>query len=147
MSATVKLSSKLPGDPEINGLDAFSDYHDPETPICVIAWVVPAKITEDLATGARVPTMEIRRIEPIGTPAKVPQVIQDLAAELYEKRTNRNPLPFSALMAPKGDVDEMRVGDAVGELREAGVILAKPVSPDAQVFVFEAPEYEDDGDE
>ena len=145
MSATVKLSSKLPGDPEINGLDAFSDYHDPETPICVIAWVVPAKITEDLATGARVPTMEIRRIEPIGTPAKVPQVIQDLAAELYEKRTNRNPLPFSALMAPKGDVDEMRVGDAVGELQEAGVILAKPVSPDAAVFVFEAPE--DDGDD
>ena len=144
MSATVKLSSKLPGDPEINGLDAFSDYHDPETPICVIAWVVPAKITEDLATGARVPTMEIRRIEPIGTPAKVPQVIQDLAAELYEKRTNRNPLPFSALMAPKGDVDEMRVGDAVGELQEAGVILAKPVSPDAQVFVFEAPEGDDD---
>lgn len=144
MSATIRLSSKLPRDPETNGLDAFADYHDPETPICVIAWVVPAKITEDLATGARVPTMEIRRIEPIGTPAKVPQVIQDLAAELYEKRTNRNPPPFSALMAPKGDVDEMRVVDAVAELQEAGVILAKPISPDAQLFVFEAPEDDDE---
>ena len=143
MSATVKLSSKLPGDPEINGLDAIAEQlHDPETPICVIAWVVPSKVTEDLATGLRVPTVEVRRIEPIGTPAKVPQVIQDLAAELYEKRTNRNPLPFSALMAPKGDVDELRVGDAVAELQ-----LARPVSPSADVFVFEAPEDADYGDE
>ena len=142
MSATVKLSSKLPGDPETNGLDAYADYRDPETPICVIAWLVPSKVTEDLATGAHVPTMEVRRIEPIGTPAKVPQVIQDLAAELYEKRTGRNPLPFESVIAPKGDVDELRVGDAVAELR-----LARPVSPSADVFVFEAPEYEDDDDE
>ena len=146
MSATVRLSSKLPADPETNGLDAFADdLHDPETPVCVIAWVVPSKITEDLATGARVPTVEVRRIEPIGFPDEVPQAVRDLAAELYEARTGRNPLPFEAVLAPKGDVDELRVSDAVGELREAGVTLAKPISPDAAVFVFEAPE--DDGDD
>ena len=145
MSATVRLSSKLPGDPEINGLDSFvNDLHDPETPVCVIAWVVPSKITEDLATGARVPTVEVRRIEPIGFPDEVPQSVRDLAAELYEQRTGRNPLPFEAVIAPKGDVDELRVSDAVGELREAGVTLAKPIAPDAQVFVFEAPEGDDD---
>ena len=143
MSATVKLSSKLPGDPETNGLDEFvKDLEDPETPICVIAWLVPSKITEDLATGARVPTVEVRRIEPIGFPDEVPQAVRDLAAELYEARTGRNPLPFESVIAPKGDFDEMRVGDAVAELQ-----LARPVSPTADVFVFEAPEYEDDGDE
>lgn len=148
MSATVRLSSKLPADPETNGLDAFAnDLHDPEAPVCVIAWVVPSKITEDLATGARVPTVEVRRIEPIGFPDEVPQAVRDLAAELYEARTGRNPLPFEAVIAPKGDVDELRVSDAVGELREAGVTLAKPIAPDAQVFVFEAPEREDDDDE
>ena len=110
MSQNVRLSSKLPGEEEINGLDHLAtagNLHDPETPICCVVWVVPSKITEDLATGVRVPTVEIRRIEPIGRPSQVPQAIIDLAAELYEKRTGKNPLPFGALIVPKGEVDEL----------------------------------------
>lgn len=136
MSKTVRLSSKLPGDPEINGLDAFADYlHDPDTPICVIAWVVPSKITEDLATGERVPTVEIRRIEPIGTPSHVSQAVQDLAAELYEKRTGRNPLPFADLVAPAGDVDELQdEPPTAGEVAEQ--VLATYPDEDADVFSY-----------
>ena len=108
MSATVKLSSKLPGDEEINGLDHIvEDLMSSTEPVVVIAWVVPTKITEDIETGARVPTVEVRRVEPIGHPREVSTEITNLAAELYEKRTGRNPLPIDVLLAPKGDVDEL----------------------------------------
>lgn len=107
MSASVKLSAKLPGDPEINGLDSIVEQlHDPDHVIAVIAWIVPTKITEDLATGARIPTVELRRIEPIGPADTVPPVVTELAAELYAQRTGRDPLPFDSLVSSHGYVEE-----------------------------------------
>lgn len=112
MSATVKLSSKPPGDPEINGLDAYREHlFDQEKIVCALVWAVPTKVTEDLATGERVPTVELRHIEPIGTPNQAPQDVQTLAAQLYERRTGRNPLPFEELMSPPGDIDEIEPDD------------------------------------
>ncbi len=108
MSATVKLSSKLPGDPEINGLDArHEQLVTSDTPILCLAWVVPTRVVEDLSTGERIPTVEVRRIEPIANVYQAPQEVVDLAARLYEKRTGRNPLPIGGLVAPSGDVDEL----------------------------------------
>lgn len=108
MSAIVKLSSKLPGDAEINGLDAINNQLMESTePVVVIAWVVPTKITEDIATSERVPTVEVRRVEPIGYPADVPKAIHDIAADRYEKRTGRDPLPMDELIAPAGDVEDL----------------------------------------
>ena len=109
MSASVKLSSKLPGDPEINGLDARHDHlvSGDERPILCLAWVVPTKVVEDIATGERIPTVEIRRLEPVGTADAVPPELVELAAHLYEKRTGRNALPIGEVLAPKGDVDEL----------------------------------------
>ena len=140
MSNTIRLSSKLPGDPETNGLDARRDHfiHDGETPIACIAWVVATKVTRDLATGEEVPTVEVRRIEPIGSPSAVPQMIQDLAAELYEKRTGRDPLPFAELISPAGDIGELRPID--GDVAE---FMGRRPGPGAEVFVFEGR----DGDE
>ncbi len=53
MSATAKLSSKLPGDEEINGLDALVPdlLASPTDIICVIGWVKVVKITQDVETG------------------------------------------------------------------------------------------------
>lgn len=107
MSAQVKLSSKLPGDPEINGLDAHAgDLHE-EITLVAITWITPRELRKVIATGEEVPIVEIRRIEPIGTPDQVPQAIIDLAAQLHERRTGRTALPIDALDSPKGDVDEL----------------------------------------
>lgn len=112
MSATVRLSAKLPGDPEINGLDAHKAHlFDQEQVTCALVWVVPTKVTEDLATGERVPTVEIRRIEPIGRPEDIPSSVVELAAKLYEKRTGRDPLPIDALLSPSGEVRDLGEDD------------------------------------
>lgn len=112
MSALIKLSSKLPGDDEINGLDSLAEQlvQDPEQVVCVLAWLVVPKVTHDVPTGADVPTVEVRRIEPIGTVANTPAAVQQLAAELYERRTGRNPLPFAQVVGP-GDHIKVTVMD------------------------------------
>lgn len=102
MSAAIRLSSKLPGDPEINGLDHLAgDLEDPELIVCALVWVKASKITTTLETGERVPTVEVRRIEPIGPVDQVPAEIVKLAARLYEDRTGRDPLPFDEVIVPK----------------------------------------------
>lgn len=116
MSAIIKLSSKLPGDEEINGLDNNVEHFlNDETPVLCLAWVVTKHITKYIGAGdipdTEVPTVEVRRIEPIGIPKDVPQSVHDLAAELYEERTGRNPLPLGALIAPAGDVHMIRADD------------------------------------
>lgn len=143
MSATVKLSSKLPGDPEVNGLDSLHDrLIVDETPVLCLAWIKPTRVVLDLATEARVPTVELARIEPIASIEAVSAEIVELAAELYEERTGRNPLPIGALLAPAGDVDELDEPSQAGEVAE--VLLAKQPAPGADVFVYGD---EDQGDD
>lgn len=104
MSQTVKLSSKLPGDPEINGLDALHDRLTmDDTPILCLTWVVPTKVTRDISSEIEVPTVEVRRIEPIAAVDLAPQEVVNLAAELYEKRTGRNPLPIEGFTYEDGE--------------------------------------------
>ena len=100
MSAVIKLSTKLPGDPEINGLDALHDQliDDPKQVVCALVWLVPSSIREVIETGDQILTVEARRIEPISTIEKTPADVQALAARLYEERTGQNPLPFSSLV-------------------------------------------------
>jgi hypothetical protein len=112
MSALVRLSSKLPGDPEINGLDYLSEElasHPTDQVVCVLAWLTVPKVTTVTATGAVVPTVEISRVEPIGVIEKTPAAIQQLAAELYERRTGRNPLPFDQIVAPRDHIEVSQV--------------------------------------
>ena len=101
MSAAIRLSSKLPGDREINGLDHLARDFIEGAVICGIVWLRPTKVTEDLATGDTVPTVEIARIEAIGYIDAVPAEVRQLAAQLYEERMGRDPLPFDQLIAPK----------------------------------------------
>jgi hypothetical protein len=104
MSATVRLSSKLPGEEEINGLDhlASSLLDSPHQVLVAICWLDVPKITEDTDKDERVPTVRVRRVEPIDVIAKVPDAILKLAAELFESRTGRRALPFDVLDVEHG---------------------------------------------
>jgi len=139
MSAIIKLSSKLPGDEEINGLDAnVGHFLEDQTPVLCLAWVVAKHVTRNIETGDEVPTVEVRRIEPIGTPDVVPQHVQDLAAELYEMRTGRNPLPIGELLARAGDVHTIEPAS------EDAVVPAEPrlqrgPQQIGEIFSFEKP--------
>lgn len=110
MSAQVKLSSKLPGDEEINGLDAIAEDLHEETTIVALVWISPREVRRMIATGDEVPVVEIRRIEPLGTPDVLPKEVVKLALDQQEQRTGRTPLPIDQVVAPKGDVDELDEG-------------------------------------
>lgn len=110
MSATVKLSSKLPGDPEVNGLDAFAEHlldPDHEMLICV-AYVDAGKAVEDFDQGTRVPVARIRRIEPLGVIGDVSQTVRDAVAAAEQERTGMKPLPFETV-----EVGEHRHSDTL----------------------------------
>jgi|GEM_PF-6930110 len=150
MSAIIKLSSKLPGDEEINGLDAnVGHFLEDQTPVLCLAWVVAKHVTRNIETGDEVPTVEVRRIEPIGTPDVVPQHVQDLAAELYEMRTGRNPLPIGELLARAGDVqilhpDVSEEAEKAAEERERDAVkpeprLSREPAQIGEIFSFEKP--------
>ena len=121
MSAIVKLSSKLPGDPEINGLDSLHKelLEDPHQVVCCITWMKVKDVRRIIEgpddTPAEVPTVEIARIEPINVVDRVPTAIQKLAAELYEKRTGRDPLPMAQLV---GAMDKITYSTSSPELLE-----------------------------
>ena len=104
MSAVVKLSSKLPGDPEINGLDAHrADLVDkPEDMLVCIAYVDTSKVVIDTDSGDHIPTVRIRRIEPLGQIADVPQAVRDAMAEAESERTGRTPIPFETVEVGEG---------------------------------------------
>lgn len=99
MSALVTLSSKLPGDDEINGLDSLASdlAANPDQVICAIVWFDVPKVTRNTEEGTTVPTVRARRVEPIGTVDKVPKAVIDLAVKLQEQRIGREPLPFDQL--------------------------------------------------
>lgn len=117
MSAVVKLSTKLPGDAEVNGLDAraaWLEKHPDELLVC-IAYVDVSKVTIDTDSGAHVPTVRVRRIEPLGELDDVPQAVRDAMAEAESERTGRTPIPFGVVEAgeyrhsdplPDGDGDD-----------------------------------------
>lgn len=101
MSAAVKLSTKLPGDPTINGLDARVDdlLIDPEELVVAVCYFDVSKISRDVDSGDEVPTVRIRRVEPLGYIGDVPQAVRDAVAAAEEKRTGRKPLPFEIVEA------------------------------------------------
>lgn len=99
MSAIVKLSPKLPGDPEINGLDPWADFLcRPNTePLIAVVYIDSAKTTKDLDNGTEVPTARIRRIEVLGVVGDVSDAVRAAVATAEQERTGRTPLPFETL--------------------------------------------------
>lgn len=96
MSDKVKLSTKLPGDEETNGLDSLAEQlvKDPETIRVAIVWLDVVKVTNETDTHKQIPTVRVRRVEPLGDVDDVSKAIRELVDAAVEERTGRTPLPF-----------------------------------------------------
>lgn len=107
MSALVKLGTKLPGEPSINGLDCLKAElvaHQEDGAILVMAVLDVSDVR--IPTGADpVPTMRVRKIEALGYVGDtaiadlppVPAVLQQAYLARSEARQGMQPLPFDAL--------------------------------------------------
>lgn len=96
MSAKVKLSIKLPGEEEINGLDSIVDelLDDPnELRVAIVVFDVP-KTNIDNRHGTKVPVIEHRQYEPLGVLSELDPKIRELVLNAREKRTGKTPLPL-----------------------------------------------------
>jgi hypothetical protein len=117
MSAFVRLSTKLPGDPETNGVDAIADdlVEDPATIRYGIVWFDVSKITDEIDTGDNIPTIRVRRIEPLGLASRVDPAIAGAVAEAVEERTGRKAIPFEIVeVGDQDDPDQLTLDEAVG---------------------------------
>jgi hypothetical protein len=92
----VKLSAALPGHPDTNGVDDIATdlVDNPETIRIGIVWFDVAKVTIDTDTGDHIPTVRVRRIEPVGDVTTVPDQLRAIVDQALEARTGRTPLPF-----------------------------------------------------
>lgn len=99
MSDRVKLSSKLEGNEETNGLDAIAGklVEDPATIRVALVWLDVPQVVVNTDSGAHVPTVRVRRIEPLGDVDDVSAAVRKLAADAHEARTGRTPLPFDVI--------------------------------------------------
>lgn len=110
MSAIVKLSSAMPGDFETNGLDQHAAWllDNPKALMICAIWIDVQKIVVDTDSGDHIPTVRVRRVEPLGevgeVSAKMKEIIQDAVAE----RTGRTPIPFDI-----AEVTEERFSDTL----------------------------------
>lgn len=112
MSAVCKLSTKLPGDAEINGLDSRVPelLDDPEKLLVCITYLDVRNIVENIDEGTRVPVVRVRRIEPLGTLDEVPESVKKAVATAEQKRTGRKAIPFDIV-----EVGEHAFGDTLDE--------------------------------
>jgi hypothetical protein len=89
----VKLASKLPSRESCNGLDHLAEklVAEPRQPVYALVRLGVDKVTLDVETGARVPTVKVERIEPFDG---LPEPVGDLAFRAAERRLGKVPLPF-----------------------------------------------------
>lgn len=122
MSASVKLSTSMPGDPATNGIDALAPIlvqeglgEIDEQLRVVIAWVDVQKVTTNSDTGDHVPTIRVRRIEPVGVVGDVDPSIVAAVEAAVERRTGRKAIPFGIVEVASdgafGDPDQRAIDD------------------------------------
>ena len=114
MSAVVKLASKLAGDFEVNGLDqTVEDLLDrPKQLRVAVVWYDVVKVIEDVPTGEHVPTIQVRRIEPLGDSGDVTESIKKHVNDAIAKRTGRTPIPWDIVEVVEGhDPDQLAIDD------------------------------------
>ena len=124
MSAVVKLAAKMPGDPETNGVDALAgtlvrEAEDGDVNLrCAVVWFDTAKVTLDTDSGDYVPTIRVRRIEPIGVVGEVDAGIASAVERAVEARTGRKAIPFGIVEVSEdgayGDPQQLSIADVEG---------------------------------
>lgn len=106
MSEKVKLSSKLPGGEEWNGLDDYADDIRADHTLMLGCWVVldvPSQ-TVNFDKGTTTPTVRVRQIEVLTTDGSVPEVLRDVLEAAFSERTGKQMLPLD--QAEGGPVDD-----------------------------------------
>ncbi len=98
MSAQVRLSSRLGAD-EMMGLDAIADQlcAQPNDVVVALVWFDVSKVTRDVDSHTDVPTVRVRRVEPLGGVADIASSLTAMAEKAFEERTGRKALPFDQL--------------------------------------------------
>lgn len=116
MSAVVKLSSKMPADAEMNGLDqqAQTLLDEPKSLRVACVWFDVQKVTVDTDSGAQVPTVRLRRFEPLGEADDVSKAIREAVGVAIQERTGRAPIPWDIVEVVDGD-QEAYYGDTLPE--------------------------------
>ena len=99
MSNTVKLSAKLAGDDDLNGLDSLAQAmtDEPKTVRVAVVWFDCSKIVDDTDDDTRVPYARIRRFEPVGLAENMPEGLRSLVEQAAEERTGKAPLPYNSV--------------------------------------------------
>lgn len=112
MSAAVKLSSALPGDFETNGVDAMAEQLvlGPKTLRCALVWFDVKDVKQDVDTSEFIPTIRVRRFEPLGDADDVSKAIRKEVEDAMERRTGRTPIPWDIV-----EVTEERYSDTLPE--------------------------------
>ena len=107
MSAVVKLGSKMPGDFEVNGLDALADELVGDPQMLRAGFVVfdTGKIETNPDTGEQVPTVRVRRFEPLGAADEISQALREAYTEAVEARTGRKALPLDVVEVVDAGID------------------------------------------
>lgn len=110
MSAITKLSTKLPGDETINGLDSWSSWleDNPTDLLVAVVYLDVQKVTIDTDTKDHIPTVRVRRIEPLGPVTGVSETVRKAVAAAESERTGRSALPFEIV-----DAGEYAHGDTL----------------------------------
>lgn len=99
MSDTVKLSARLEGNDETNGLDALAGelINDPSQIRVAVIYFDVCKIVDNTDDQTRVPYARIRRFEPLGDVDEISDDLRKLIQKAVEDRTGKAPLPFGQL--------------------------------------------------
>ncbi|GAA4075612.1 hypothetical protein [Nocardioides kongjuensis] len=126
MSASVKLATSMPGDPQTNGVDALAPILvreglgeiDEQLRVGII-WFDTSKVTTNSDTGDHVPTIRVRRIEPVGVVGDVDPSIVAAVEAAVERRTGRKAIPFGIVEVSSdgafGDPDQRAIDDPEDE--------------------------------
>ena len=104
MSNSLKLSTALPGEDEVNGLDALADdlVSDPSKMVCAVLILDVKDVRYITDLEAHVPTLRFRRGEawPL---ADTPEAVRIAMIQRSEARLGRTPLPFGEVSTkPEG---------------------------------------------
>lgn len=99
MSNVVKLGSSLPADINLNGLDAQvqSLISEPQVVRAAIVTYTVEKIIRTPKDGIEVPTIQLRRFEPVGTEDDLAEAVTEALLSAAGNRTGRDPLPLDTV--------------------------------------------------
>lgn len=111
MSKVVKLLGALPADFENNGLDALaaSLIEHPEQIRTALVWFDVHHKTDVTDSAEVVPSVRIRKIEPLGNAGEMEDAVKELWFKAEQARTGKTPLPFGEVR----EIDEEPDGEAV----------------------------------